>query len=98
MARRNSLTGVAHLIAMKLHLISKRFIERGEETPRDLLAHEFGTICAEYADIHGGPLTTEETRLLASKWVPRAIDRMTKRIQRGSDFVGSLADSMRAVA
>jgi hypothetical protein len=32
---------------MRFGEISKPFIERGEKTPRDLLAHEFGTICAE---------------------------------------------------
>jgi hypothetical protein len=93
---RNSLTAVAHHIAMRFRDISLPFIERGEETPRDLLAHEFGTICAEYEDMHGGPLTTAEMELLANKFVPKAIDSLTKRIQKAADFVGGLADSMEA--
>jgi hypothetical protein len=84
-SRRNSLTGVAHRIAMRLQEISKAFIDRGEEAPMDILAREFQTACAEYAELRGGPLTTLEMELLAKKFVPRAIGQIERRNQRSID-------------
>lgn len=92
--RRNSLTGVAHRIAMRLHEVSKPFIDRGESTPPEVLAHEFRAVCEEFEDMHGSPLSTAEMQTLASRLVPKAIGQITKRIQRTADFIGGLADSM----
>jgi hypothetical protein len=91
--RRNVLKAVAYRVALRLHEVSKPFIDRGEETPPMLLEHEFRTVCDQF---DGRPLTTGEIELLAIKLVPKAIDQITKRIQRAADEVGRVADSMEA--
>jgi hypothetical protein len=96
MKRRSTLTGIAHKIAMRFGEISKLYIERGESTPPEILAHEFDTICAEYEDMHDGALSTADMQTLALHFVPRAIDRMTKRMQAQNDFCHSLARSVEA--
>lgn len=84
-SRRSSLTGVAHRIAMRLQEVSKPFAERGERAPREMSAREFKTICAEYEDMHSGPLSTSEIQMLAEKFVPRAVGQMARRNQRNMD-------------
>ena len=79
--RRDTLTGVAHTIAMRFGEVSEPYINRGQETPREILAHEFGKICEEFEYQYGGkPLTTSEMELLANRLVPKAIDKITRRI------------------
>jgi hypothetical protein len=81
-SRRNSLTGVAFRIALRIREIARPYTDRGEETPRDLLAKEFHDVCDEYDHLRGGPLTTDEMQLVANKWVPRALRQIDQREQR----------------
>ena len=82
MARRNSLTGIAHRVALRIREISKPYTDRDEEVPRDLLVGTFLKICEEHSPRHGGPLSTEEMQVIAEKWVPRALRQIDQREQR----------------
>ena len=78
--RRNALKAVAYVAALRLHEVSKPYIDRGEETPREILAHEFGTVCATYDRTHDAKLTKAEMEKIAFKLMPKAIDTITRRI------------------
>jgi hypothetical protein len=85
-SRRSSLTGIAYHIAMRIREVAKPFTERDEEVPRDLLAGVFKKVCDEFVPHHGGQLTTDEMKIVAEKWVPRAIAQMDRREQTKEGF------------
>ena len=81
-SRRSSLTGLAHHIAMRIQEISKPYLDRGEDPPKQRMADEFKRMCAASSERLPTPLSTLEIQLLATKFVPSSITQMARRNQR----------------
>jgi hypothetical protein len=78
------MTGLAFHIAHRIRDISRPYIERDEPVPRGMLDREFQDLCRVYKP-RGGALTEEEIRIVAEKWLPRAIRQLDRREQRGKE-------------
>jgi hypothetical protein len=96
--RRVSLRGVAHRIAWQLSEVSKPYTDRNEAPPGELLVEHFLEVCNHSEDLRGGPLTTSEMNLLAEKLVPKAVEKITRRLTRTNENISGLLDTLEARA
>jgi hypothetical protein len=69
--RSMSLNGLAKVIARRLQAIRDIAAEKGEQPPAGEISRQFQTMC-EWATLYGGPISTAEVQLLATKLVPEA--------------------------
>jgi hypothetical protein len=94
--RRSSLRAVANRIAWRLSEVSQPYTDRNEAAPAELLEKHFMQIISEREDLKGGPITPFECKLLAEKLVPKAVEKITRRLTRTNENISGLLDTLEA--
>jgi hypothetical protein len=94
--RRLSLRAIAHRISWRLSEVSTPYTDHNQAPPGELLERHFMEIIGECDDLRGGALTTLEINLLAEKLVPKAVEKITRRLTRTNEKMSGLLDTLEA--
>ncbi len=86
---RTNLNDIAKEVALAFYKASQPHMAAGQIAPREELAQIFGTICAQHKD-----LTEKEMKHIFFKLVPKAVDKMTRNLDRANDTVLSVIDRL----
>jgi hypothetical protein len=90
--KRTDLNDIAKEVALAFFTASRSHMAGGKIAPQTDLAHIFGTICAQHKD-----LTEKEMKHIFFKLVPRAVDKMTRNLDRANGTVLSVIDRLSSV-
>jgi hypothetical protein len=93
-SRSQTLRAIAHRIAVRSIEASRPYFEKGGTVPKEILAHEFATVCASCTNLRGGPLTEFEMQQLLVTLVPAAVAKLDRRIGEVAEAVDDLVSAI----
>jgi hypothetical protein len=91
--KRTDINDIAKEVALAFFTVSQPHMTSGRIAPQTELAHIFGTICAQHTD-----LTQKDMQHIFFKLVPKAVDKMTRNLDRANGTVLSVIDRLSARA
>jgi hypothetical protein len=77
--RLESLTSLARMIALRLDDVQQRMAKHGEVVSPEIRARHFDQMADRSEGMRGGPTTTAELALLATRLVPDAVALLNQR-------------------